>query len=232
MESIFLACFAFGLLFTLASVALGFVGGGFGHAAGHVGGHAGAQVGHAHLGHAHVGHTHVGHDPQLPHDSGRAGGSLPLLNASSLVGGLTWFGAAGYLLTRLGDWALPGAIVGALAAGALGWYLIARFLGLILKGEVDMDPDDYRLEGTVGQVIVGIPKGGTGEILFEKAGSRRSEAARALGAVAIPRGSEVVITAYADGFATVQPWGEFLAERDRNVGDKLAVPAEKLTKEA
>ena len=232
MESIFLACFAFGLLFTLASVALGFVGGGFGHGAGHVGGHAGAQVGHAHLGHAQVGHTHVGHDPQLPHDSGRAGGSLPLLNASSLVGGLTWFGAAGYLLTRLGDWALPGAIVGALAAGALGWYLIARFLGLILKGEVEMDPDDYRLEGTVGQVSVGIPKGGTGEILFEKAGSRRSEAARALGAVAIPRGSEVVITAYADGFATVQPWGEFLAERDRNVGDKLAVPAEKLTKEA
>ena len=63
-------------------------------------------------------------------------------------------------------------------------------------------------------------------------GDTASETPRAFGGVAIPRGSEVVITAYADGFATVQPWGEFLAERDRNVGGKLAVPAEKLTKEA
>ena len=99
-------------------------------------------------------------------------------------------------------------------AGAAGWYLIARFLGVILKGEVEMDPDDYRLEGTVGQLTVSIPAGGTGEVVFEKAGLRRSEAARALGDVALPRGSEVVITSYAHGFATVQPWNEFLAERD------------------
>ena len=36
----------------------------------------------------------------------------------------------------------------------------------------------------------------------------------AMGGVAIPRGSEVVITAYRDGFATVQPWGEFLTTHD------------------
>ena len=77
-----------------------------------------------------------------------------------------------------------------------------------------MDPADYRLEGTVGQVTVSIPAGGTGEVVFSKAGARRSEAARALGGAAIPRGSEVVITTYADGFATVQPWAEFLAARD------------------
>jgi hypothetical protein len=75
-----------------------------------------------------------------------------------------------------------------------------------------MDPEDYRLEGTLGQVTVGIPAGGTGEIVFEKAGSRRGEAARALNGAAIPRGTEVVITSYARGFATVQPWGEFIGE--------------------
>jgi len=200
METVFLAIFIFGLLFTVASLALGFVGGAhFGHA-GHV---------------PHVGqHLHVG-----SHDASQ---NLPLLNASSVIGGLTWFGAAGYLLTRLGDWALPAAIVAALAAGAVGWYLIARFLGLVLKGEVELDPEDYRLEGTVGHVSVGIPSGGTGEVLFEKAGARRSEAARGASKAAIPRGSEVVITAYADGFATVQPWGEFLAERDRR---RIAAPA-------
>jgi hypothetical protein len=64
-------------------------------------------------------------------------------------------------------------------------------------------------------VTVRIPAGGTGEVVFSKAGARRSEAARALGGVAIPRGSEVVITDYTDGFATVQPWAEFLVARDR-----------------
>ena len=197
METFFLACFVFGLLFTVLSLVLGSV---------HIGGHFGHDLGHG------------GHGSEVAH-----GDQLPLLNLSSLVGGLTWFGAAGYLLTRLGDWALPVAILGALAVGALGWYLVARFVGLVLKGEVEMDPDDYRMEGTVGQVSVGIPPGGTGEIIFPKAGSMRSEAARAsVTSQPIPRGTEVVITRYADGFATVQPWGEFLAERD-----SLTAPREK-----
>src|ERR1700737_1067341 len=113
MENIFLACFAFGALFTLATVVLGF------------GGHGIAHLGHGapHLGHgaAHIGHgaLHGGHG-----DAGRFD-SLPLLNASSVVGALTWFGAAGYLLLRLGDWALPAVILGALLAGGIGWYLVA-----------------------------------------------------------------------------------------------------------
>ncbi|MBV9132645.1 MAG: hypothetical protein JO318_08090, partial [Chloroflexi bacterium] len=205
METLFLACFFFGLLFLLASVAMGFVGGGLGHGGGvHIGGHA-APGGHGF--HA----PHVAHDAHVPHQGSQEQG-VPLLNASSAIGGLTWFGAAGYLLTRLGDWALPAAIIGGLAAGALGWYLVARFLGLVLKGEVEMDPEDYRLEGTVAHVSVPIPAGGTGEILFEKAGARRSEAARGLSGIAVPRGTEVVIASYARGFATVQPWTEFIAD--------------------
>ena len=200
METIFLACFAFGALFTLASVALGMAGHGAAHAA-----HGHAAASHGQLDHqAAAAHHHV--IPGTPH--------LPLLNFSSALGALTWFGAAGYLLVRLGDWALPAVVLGALATGAIGWYLVARFLGLVLAGEVEMDPDDYRLEGTLGKVTVSIPVGGTGEVVFSKAGGRRSEAARGLGGAAIPRGQEVVITAYADGFATVQPWGEFLASRD------------------
>jgi membrane protein implicated in regulation of membrane protease activity len=200
METIFLGCFAFGALFTLVSVVLG------------VGGHGAAHIGHGHAG-AHIGHPHA--------ESGDRFGSLPLLSVSSIVGALTWFGAAGYLLLRLGDLALPAVVLGALLAGAVGWYLIARFLGLVLSGEREMDPADYRLEGTVGQVTVSIPAGGTGEVVFSKAGSRRSEAARAISGGPIPRGSEVVITTYADGFATVQTWGEFMASREN------LAPAEK-----
>ena len=209
METFFLACFAFGALFTLASVALGMVG----HGAAHLTHGHGVSLGHGH-GHVHVhgGDAHA--HGAAPHVHADQHVVLPLLNFSSVVGALTWFGAAGYLLVRLGAWALPAILLGALLAGAVGWYLVARFLGLVLAGEREMDPDDYRLEGTVGQVTVGIPAGGTGEVVFTKVGARRSEAARGVGGAAIPRGSEVVITAYADGFATVQPWNEFLAQRD------------------
>jgi hypothetical protein len=113
-------------------------------------------------------------------------------------------------------------------AGGVGWYVVARFLGLVLAGERVMDPEDYRLVGTVGQLTVSIPAGGTGEVMFTKGGTRRSEAARALGGGPIQRGSEVVVTNYEDGFATVQPWGEFMAARVE-VGD---LPAAQENREA
>jgi membrane protein implicated in regulation of membrane protease activity len=230
METIFLACFVFGALFTLASIVLGVAGHGAAHV-GHAQAHANIHIGHhvdvglGHIGDSAVAGAHAGDmhglRPEVPHvETSRF--TLPLLNASSVIGALTWFGAAGYVLVRLGDWALPAVLVGALLAGAVGWYLVARFLGLVLAGEREMDPADYRLEGTIGTVTVGIPAGGTGEVMFSMAGARRSEAARAVHGTPIPRGSEVVITAYADGFAAVQPWGEFLAAHDQ-----LAAPEEK-----
>lgn len=210
MDTFFLACFAFGALFTLASVVLGLGGHGAAHAA------HGQSGGFDLVHHVHVGGHQALHPATSDPAAGRAapGSDLPWLNASSVIGGLTWFGAAGLLLTRLGDLALPAVLLGALLAGAIGWYLVTRFLGFVLSGEREMDPLDYRLEGTVGTVTVGIPAGGTGEIVFTKAGARRSEAARALESASIPRGTEVVITSYARGFATVQPWTEFLGARD------------------
>jgi membrane protein implicated in regulation of membrane protease activity len=208
LETFFLAIFAFGALFTLASAALGAVHG-FGHGHGvHV--HHAPAHGHAavHHGDATTTHGDVGWLRQLP-----------LLNGSAAMGFLTWFGAAGYLLMRLSDWALPAVIVGAALGGTVGALLIARYLGFVLKGESEMDPADYRLEGTVGQITISIPQGGTGEIVFSKVGARRSEAARSLGDKPIPRGTEVVITNYADGFATVQPWAEFLAAREGAAAD-------------
>ena len=202
METIFLAIFAFGALFTVLSAALGAVSSidhGFGIAGhGHGGGHG---IGH---GHGHGAHASSAHGVDWLRQ-------LPLLNGSSLMAFLTCFGAVGYLLTRLSPWAFPAVVLGALIGGTVGAYLVARFLGLVLAGEREMDPDDYRLTGTVGRITVGIPAGGTGEVVFSKVGARRSEAARSLGGTPIPRGAEVVITDYVDGKATVQPWAEFIA---------------------
>src|SRR5947209_10335542 len=160
METFFLACFAFGALFTLASFALGMAG----HGAVHVlHGHAGPGVGsHTDASHGAAHHAGAGHHADAGYSAAAQHVGLPLLNFSSVLSALTWFAAAGYLLVRLGAWALPAVVLGALLAGAVGWYLVARFLGLVLAGEREMDPEDYRLEGTVGQVTVSIPRGGTG----------------------------------------------------------------------
>ena len=243
LQTFFLACFGFGALFTVGSLVLGLAGhvgaghvGTHIHAGGHPQVHAGGHAGHVavHAGHvaAHAGHSagqaghsagqaghgshagaHVGSDDQAGLLNAIHPSSLPLLNPSSALGFLTWFGAAGYLLVRYADWAIWAVVLGSLLAGALSWYLIARFLGLILAGEREMDPADYRLEGTVGRISVSVPAGGTGEVIFSKAGARRSEAARGFEGRAIARGTEVVITAYQDGFAIVQPWDEFVERR-------------------
>ena len=211
LQTIFLACFGFGALFTVGSLVLGMADG-FANGLFHMGGHAAHVGSHAHAG-SHAG-GHAGHHQRAGILHALHG--LPLLNPSSALGFLTWFGAAGYLLLRYAEWAVWAVLLGALLAGAISWYLIARFLGLILAGEREMDPAEYRLVGTVGRISVSVPAGGTGEVIFSKAGARRSEAARGLEGRPIARGTEVVITAYQDGFAIVQPWDEFLGVEERH----------------
>jgi hypothetical protein len=184
METVFLAIFVFGALFTLVSAVLGAVGG----------------IGHGHFHHGHASDVH--------------GSSDTWLSGSAITAFLTCFGAAGYLLTTLSEWALPAVVLGAVLGGAAGAALIARYLSLVLQGTRVMDPDDYRLEGTIGHITVSIPAHGTGEVVFSKAGTRRSEAARSLDHSPIPRGTEVVIAEYENGTASVQPWAEFMAARD------------------
>ena len=231
MESVFLACFLFGALFTVASAVLGSVGHGPGEAhdaglAGHL--HASVHIGHAHGPHVpHVANGHggpAGH-PHAPHGVGADGETLngsagvfgalrrlPVLGFSSLVAFLTWFGAAGYATLRYAGWALPGAVAVAALAGVAGALLVATFLGRVLAGERVMDAREYRLPGTIARVTVGIPASGVGEIVFSKAGSRRSEAARSATGRPIARGTEVVIMDYGQGTARVQPWEELLAD--------------------
>lgn len=87
---------------------------------------------------------------------------------------------------------------------------IALFLARVRAGEREMDPEEYRLKGTVARVTVRIPPDGVGEIIFSKAGVRRSEAARSLRGEPIGRDTEVVIVEYVRGVAKVVPLEESL----------------------
>jgi hypothetical protein len=223
MENVFLGCFAFGALFTVASVVLGLVssaGDGLNGSDSGFSGHeaASGDVGNSH-GHAAAHPIHQDGHPD------RAHGGPPLFNVSSLLAFVTWFGAAGYVLLRFTGWPLVAAFPAAVAAGVAGWLLIALFLARVLAGEREMDPREYRLAGTIARVTVSIPANGVGEIVFMKAGVRRSEAARSALGLPIPRDTEVLIVDYARGIASVQPWDEMVAARSPEMLEQRVPPA-------
>jgi hypothetical protein len=69
-------------------------------------------------------------------------------------------------------------------------------------------------------VTVPVRPGGTGEIVYSQAGTRRSAGARSESGAAIPRDCEVVVTRYEKGIAFVRPWEEMagvLAEEPKDV---------------
>jgi membrane protein implicated in regulation of membrane protease activity len=191
MEAVFLACFLFGTVFTLVTAVLGV-------------GHHGLDAGHAHVGGHHGFHGAADDHP------------LFILNLSTLIGFLTWFGAVGYLLLHMAGWALLPALVVAVALGVAVAMLIGWFVAKIRAGDREMKPADYRIEGTVAKVTVSIPADGVGEIVFTLADSRRSEAARGESGQAIARETEVAIVGYDKGVATVVPWSELLTGGNRS----------------
>jgi hypothetical protein len=204
MESIFLGCFLFGFLLVIASVVLGFahmalpgLEGALHGANG--GGHAGPVGGHEVSGATHAGSGHDG----IFH-------GLPLWNVSSLLAFVMWFGATGYAAINWLDFPAWLALIPAVAGGLAGSVLLSSFLRVVLRGETEMNPSEYRMEGTIARVTVSIPESGTGEIIFSKGERRRSEGARSLDGRPIARDEEVVVVDYQRGIALVQRWQDFV----------------------
>ena len=242
LAAFFLVCFFVGLLFTVASFFLGFGHGADGvHAGGgdhhghlhidhlhlHGGGH------HVHLDGPHTGVAHAGapaaagsggfHGPgHGPAEAGTAprtpataqadGGPSPL-NLSTIMAFLTWFGGVGFMLrTYYGAWFLV-ALAVAGVAGFAGAAIVFAFLSRVLfASQSILNPDDYRLPGTLARVTSAIRPGGTGEIVYTKGETRQVSGARSLGGGAIARDTEVVIMRYEGGLAYVQPWEELFRE--------------------
>jgi membrane protein implicated in regulation of membrane protease activity len=228
LNTIFLGCFIFGLVFTVASFllgGLGHLGGADGLAGGH-GGHIG-EIGHGHVGGAHLAHAghgaEIGHDtaaahghPGIAHEHGHGqteAGGLNWLNFSALIVFITWFGGAGFVLSSLGAeaWlAIPLALVG----GVIGYFAILFFFSKILYGSQTpfMKNEDYNLTGTVARVSSPIFEQGMGEIIYTKFGTRRSAPARSLAGRPFAKEAQVVILRYENGVAYVEDLDTMLAE--------------------
>jgi hypothetical protein len=158
---------------------------------------------HFHL-HGHtVHHGHVG-------AAGKSSSHLSWLNATTVMAFLAWFGGTGYILTKKSHLVAFLSLTIAIGSGLLAGWLVFRFMSRLLKdGTGEMNEWDYRHEGTVGTVSIGIRPSGTGEVIFEQHGVRRSAGARSDDGSAIEKGSEVVISRYEKGIAYVKKWDEF-----------------------
>lgn len=192
MTSFFVGCFAFGLLFSVLTFLLG----GFGGTGSHGGAHGlvGALTGSHHAAQAH-GH---GANPVSP------------FSLSTLSAFLTWFGGAGYLLTRYSPLAAMAvtlmALVFGITGGVLFFMTIARY---IVPRLTILNPDDFRVQGACARVTSTIRPGRIGEIVYTLGGTRHAEGARSESGESIERGTQVVILRMEKGLAWVEPWTTF-----------------------
>jgi membrane protein implicated in regulation of membrane protease activity len=196
---IYLVCFLLGFSLSAVSWLLGMMG--LVHWP-HL--HVHGPNGHVHMpGH----HAHAGGHAHAPH--GHADSGPGFFNFSTATAFLAWFGGAGYLLTRYSSvWPVAGLLFSGLV-GVAGAAVVFVFMAKVLYSpEENLDPDDYDVVGQLGKVNVTIRAGGTGEILFTQAGSRRVAGARSDDGSAIEKGTEVVVTRYQNGLAYVKKWSE------------------------
>jgi hypothetical protein len=127
---------------------------------------------------------------------------------------LAWFGGTGYLLTRFWTiWFAMGLGI-ALLSGVTGAGIIYLFLSKVLMSEEEnLDPAEYEMTGVLGRTSVPIREGGTGEIIYSQAGTRKTCGARAEDGTAITKGVEVIVTRYEKGIAYVRLWTEMTGEQ-------------------
>jgi hypothetical protein len=196
-ETFYMICFLVGLMLSAVSLL-----GGMGHFGGHV------HIPHAHVPHVHVPHG-VAHAGQIAKAGVGRGGTVPWWNTFSIMVFLCWFGAAGYLLTHYGVFVTGVVFVLAGICGLAGGWIVFIFLAKVLMPhERELTAEETEVTGVVGRVTSPIRSDGTGEMVYEQLGARRSAPARAEDGEAIARDEEVFVVRYEKGIAYVRRWEE------------------------
>lgn len=191
LDTILLGCFLFGLIFTVLSLLIGF-----------------ADVGM--------------HDVGIHADHGDAGGHDlfgnevigGLLNVSSILAFITWFGGIGYIMREGVGLFAPIAVVigvggGLVAAIAVSWFMVK----VLRPAGKELDPADYETVGVIARVSSSIHAGGYGEIVYELGGTRQVGAARGVNDEAIARGAEVIVLRIERGAAIVDTVENLMQEK-------------------
>lgn len=215
----YLICFAVGFCFSFFSFIFGSHRMGRLHLP-HFHGHTGAHfpVAHGPVAHAggHVPSTHgPGAGSANADEPAARGSSISPFNPPSIAAFLAWFGGTGYLLTRFSALWVGFALTLSVVSGLAGGAIIFLFLSKVLMSDQEfLDPADFYMVGVLGKLSMPIREGGTGELIYSQAGTRRVCGARSEDGTAIEKGTEVVVTRYDKGIAYVQLWSEISGELD------------------
>ena len=172
---------------------------------------------HLHVPHLHFhvpgAHLHTGAHAGPGMKAGVHGTQISPFNLITLTAFLAWFGGTGYLLTRHSAIWFWGALGISLLSGTGGAGIIYLFLSRVLSSsDEQLNPADYEMVGVLGRLSIPIRAGGTGELIYSQAGTRRVCGARTEDGAVILKGTEVVVTRYERGIAYVRPWSEMAGE--------------------
>jgi hypothetical protein len=185
---VFLGCFVVGFVLSALSFAFGIVDM-------HV--HFPWET-HLHVGPAHTGHMH----------------GLGPINFATITAFIAWFGGAGYLLMTQFRWLTVPALVAAVPVGLTGSAIVFLLMAKVLwSPHENMQLADYHMVGVLGRLTQPIRAGGIGELVYTQGGTRKSCGATSADGTAIEKGTEVVVTAYERGIASVKRWSD-LAEQE------------------
>jgi hypothetical protein len=170
--------------------------------------------------HLHLPHLHLHTGIDVPHAHAGAGGhgaGIPVFNFGTVAAFLAWFGGTGYLLRHYyGVWYVTVFGVAALS-GVGGAAIVFLFLAKVLmRQEAQLDDADFDMTGVLGKLSIGIRPGGTGELIYSQAGTRRVTGARSDDGTPIPKGLEVMVTRYEKGIAYVRPWEDPMEAQWKN----------------
>lgn len=167
--------------------------------------------GRLHLPHIHLPGLHA-HGTAFHAPASRAAAFSPF-NLITLTAFLTWFGGTGYLLARHSTLWFFTALAVSMLSGVGGAAIIYLFLARVLSSPAEtLNSADFEMVGVLGKLSVRVREGGTGELIYSQAGTRRVCGARSEDGSAIPKSTEVVVTRYDRGIAYVRPWSEMAGD--------------------
>lgn len=153
-------------------------------------------------------HVHVGSAPSA-HMHG-----LGAINFATITAFVAWFGGAGYLLITQFRWLTIPALVAAVPVGLTGSAIVFLLMAKVLwSPHENMQLADYHMVGVLGRLTQPIRAGGIGELVYTQGGTRKSCGAASADGTPIEKGTEVVVTAYERGIASVKRWSD-LAEQE------------------
>src|ERR1043166_2866841 len=172
LMTIYTACLALGLLFTIISAF-----------AGHFfGGDHGGDVGTG--GHAEAGYDHTG----LP--------GISFFSPTVLACFITAFGACGLILTNIEStrsmWI--SAPISAIAGGTMAFFAFLLFNWMFQKTQSSSESRVGSLAGISASIVTPIPQDGVGEIAYVQGGTRYTAPARTETGAPVPAGKPVRIT--------------------------------------